>query len=158
MYWTVGFRVKKAFFFRYVAVIRPYAMSDELPTKRLDLLATCHISSSSRQLPTASETELQRDASSSTMLSTVTVTAVSRPILKVECKMKRPFKVTAEKFPTFLPSDVERIKDTFALKLAARIERLPVQVHVLLLRQFLYPKLQILCYLKYDPFMKILRS
>ncbi|EFH66282.1 F16A14.4 [Arabidopsis lyrata subsp. lyrata] len=46
----------------------------------------------------------------------------------VECTMKRPFKVTAEKFPTFLPSDVERIKDTFALKLAARIERLPVSV------------------------------
>ncbi|KAG7596946.1 Alpha/beta hydrolase fold-1 [Arabidopsis suecica] len=62
------------------------------------------------------------------MLSTVTATAVSRPILKVECTIKRTFKVTAEKFPTFLPTDVEKIKDTFALKLAARIERLPVSV------------------------------
>ncbi|CAA7039325.1 unnamed protein product [Microthlaspi erraticum] len=62
------------------------------------------------------------------MLSTATVTAGSRPILKVECKMRRSVMVTAEKFPAFLPRDVERIKDTFALKLAARIERLPVQV------------------------------
>ncbi|XP_010495613.1 PREDICTED: uncharacterized protein LOC104772728 [Camelina sativa] len=53
-----------------------------------------------------------------------TMTAVSRPVFK----LKRPFKVTAEKFPTFLPSDVERIKDKFALKLATRIERLPVSV------------------------------
>ncbi|KAG5392023.1 hypothetical protein IGI04_021986 [Brassica rapa subsp. trilocularis] len=58
------------------------------------------------------------------MLSSATATAarIDRPMLK------RPFKVVAEKFPTFLPRDVERIKDTFALKLAARIERLPVQV------------------------------
>uniref|UniRef100_A0A1J3DYZ7 Putative hydrolase YugF n=1 Tax=Noccaea caerulescens TaxID=107243 RepID=A0A1J3DYZ7_NOCCA len=62
------------------------------------------------------------------MLSTATVTAVSWPISKVECRLKRWLKVTAEKFPTFLPRDVERIKDTFALKLATRIERLPVQV------------------------------
>lgn len=90
-----------------------------------------------------SETELQRDASSSsTMLSTVTATAVSRPIFKVECKMKRPFKVAAEKFPTFLPSDVEKIKDTFALKLAARIERLPVQVNFLLRRLSMQPEIR----------------
>ncbi|KAF3587928.1 hypothetical protein F2Q69_00026617 [Brassica cretica] len=53
---------------------------------------------------------------------TATATRIDRPMLK------RPFKVVAVKFSTFLPRDVERIKDTFALKLAARIERLPVQV------------------------------
>ncbi|KAL0813256.1 hypothetical protein Bca101_069699 [Brassica carinata] len=58
------------------------------------------------------------------MLSSATATAarIDRPMLK------RPFKVVAVKFPKFLPRDVERIRDTFALKLAARIERLPVQV------------------------------
>ncbi|WZZ57402.1 hypothetical protein YC2023_057509 [Brassica napus] len=56
------------------------------------------------------------------MLSSATATAarIDRPMLK------RPFKVVAVKFPKFLPRDVERIRDTFALKLAARIERLPV--------------------------------
>ncbi|CAN8312170.1 unnamed protein product [Cochlearia groenlandica] len=62
------------------------------------------------------------------MISTATVTAFSRPIFNVEHRMKRSLTVTAKKFPVFLPSDVEKIKDTFARKLAARIERLPVQV------------------------------
>lgn len=31
-------------------------------------------------------------------------------------------------FPPFLPKELERIRDPFALKLARRIERLPVQV------------------------------
>lgn len=63
------------------------------------------------------------------MLSSATATAarIDRPMLK------RPFKVVAVKFPKFLPRDVERIRDTFALKLAARIERLPVQVKCFIL-------------------------
>lgn len=65
------------------------------------------------------------------MLSSATAAAlIDRPSLHVGCKVRRPLKVTAEKLPTFLPRDVERIKDTFALKLASRIERLPVQVNV----------------------------
>lgn len=42
---------------------------------------------------------------------------------------KTQFKVFAEKFPSFLPKEVENIKDPFARKLAARIERLPVHVN-----------------------------
>lgn len=42
---------------------------------------------------------------------------------------RRSFRVSAaEAFPPFLPKQVEKIKDPFARKLAARIERLPVQV------------------------------
>uniref|UniRef100_A0A7C9DGK3 AB hydrolase-1 domain-containing protein n=1 Tax=Opuntia streptacantha TaxID=393608 RepID=A0A7C9DGK3_OPUST len=43
-------------------------------------------------------------------------------------KPKRSFCVYANGFPSFLPADVENIKDTFARDLAQRIERLPVQV------------------------------
>lgn len=38
------------------------------------------------------------------------------------------FRATADVFPSFIPKEVERIKDPFARKLATRIERLPVQV------------------------------
>uniref|UniRef100_A0A5B6YJS2 AB hydrolase-1 domain-containing protein n=1 Tax=Davidia involucrata TaxID=16924 RepID=A0A5B6YJS2_DAVIN len=38
------------------------------------------------------------------------------------------FSVSADGFPSFLPKEVERFKDPFARELAARIERLPVQV------------------------------
>ncbi|KAJ8440867.1 hypothetical protein Cgig2_022723 [Carnegiea gigantea] len=41
---------------------------------------------------------------------------------------KRSFCVCANGFPSFLPEDVDNIKDTFARNLAQRIERLPVQV------------------------------
>lgn len=44
------------------------------------------------------------------------------------CRNKTQFKVFAEKFPSFLPKEVENIKDPFARKLAAKIERLPVHV------------------------------
>ncbi|XP_010258065.1 PREDICTED: uncharacterized protein LOC104597956 isoform X2 [Nelumbo nucifera] len=40
----------------------------------------------------------------------------------------RRFRVLADGFPSFLPRQVEKIKDPFARKLAKRIERLPVQV------------------------------
>ncbi|KVH96192.1 Alpha/beta hydrolase fold-1 [Cynara cardunculus var. scolymus] len=38
------------------------------------------------------------------------------------------FRASAEVFPSFLPKDVEKIKDPFARKLASRIERLPVEL------------------------------
>ncbi|KAJ9707781.1 hypothetical protein PVL29_000042 [Vitis rotundifolia] len=38
------------------------------------------------------------------------------------------FRATADVFPSFIPKEVERIKDPFARKLATRIERLPVQL------------------------------
>ncbi|KAL2905407.1 2-hydroxy-6-oxononadienedioate/2-hydroxy-6-oxononatrienedioate hydrolase [Bienertia sinuspersici] len=41
----------------------------------------------------------------------------------------RPFSVTADhEFPSFLPKEIQKIKDPFARNLAMRIERLPVQV------------------------------
>ncbi|KAL0447000.1 UNVERIFIED_CONTAM: hypothetical protein Slati_1827900 [Sesamum latifolium] len=43
-------------------------------------------------------------------------------------KGKHNFKVSASEFPAFLPSEVEKIKDPFARKLASRIERLPVHL------------------------------
>ncbi|KAA8532904.1 hypothetical protein F0562_032979 [Nyssa sinensis] len=44
------------------------------------------------------------------------------------CRTLMRFRVSADAFPSFLPKEVERIKDPFARKLATRIERLPVQV------------------------------
>ncbi|KAI3729248.1 hypothetical protein L6452_17901 [Arctium lappa] len=38
------------------------------------------------------------------------------------------FRASAEVFPSFLPKQVEKIKDPFARKLASRIERLPVKL------------------------------
>ncbi|XP_047318275.1 uncharacterized hydrolase YugF-like isoform X3 [Impatiens glandulifera] len=38
------------------------------------------------------------------------------------------FKVLAENFPSFLPKEVENIKDPYARKLATRIQRIPVPV------------------------------
>ncbi|KAL2233507.1 uncharacterized protein LOC105156493 [Sesamum indicum] len=43
-------------------------------------------------------------------------------------KSKHNYKVSASEFPAFLPSEVEKIKDPFARKLASRIERLPVHL------------------------------
>ncbi|KAK3035936.1 hypothetical protein RJ639_031359 [Escallonia herrerae] len=40
----------------------------------------------------------------------------------------RRFRVSADGFPSFLPKQVEKIKDPFARKLATRIERVPVQI------------------------------
>nr|CAN73949.1 hypothetical protein VITISV_027382 [Vitis vinifera] len=52
-----------------------------------------------------------------------------------KCGSLWQFRATADVFPSFIPKEVERIKDPFARKLATRIERLPVQVslNVLLL-------------------------
>lgn len=43
-------------------------------------------------------------------------------------KPRSRFRVSANGFPSFLPKEVENIKDPFARNLAQRIERLPVQV------------------------------
>lgn len=43
----------------------------------------------------------------------------------------RRFRVSADGFPSFLPKEVEQIKDLPARKLASRIERLPLQVRLL---------------------------
>ncbi|KAF8399588.1 hypothetical protein HHK36_015456 [Tetracentron sinense] len=45
-----------------------------------------------------------------------------------KCRNLRGFRVSADGFPSFLPKEIERIKDPFARKLAQRIERLPVQI------------------------------
>ncbi|GLT27560.1 hypothetical protein SLA2020_025470 [Shorea laevis] len=42
---------------------------------------------------------------------------------------QRRFIILADYFPSFLPKQVDKIKDPFARKLAARIERLPVNVN-----------------------------
>ena len=42
--------------------------------------------------------------------------------------MLRPFRVVADAFPSFLPKQVNNIKDPFARNLAKRIHRLPVPV------------------------------
>ncbi|XP_043706995.1 protein ABHD14B isoform X5 [Telopea speciosissima] len=48
-----------------------------------------------------------------------------------KCRSSRGgFGVWADGFPSFLPKEVEEIKDPFARKLAKRIERLPVQLQV----------------------------
>ncbi|KAK0573235.1 hypothetical protein LWI29_004672 [Acer saccharum] len=53
-----------------------------------------------------------------------TVTTNSPPLVSTGAR----FKVSAEKFPSFLPKQVDNIKDSFARKLASKIERLPVHV------------------------------
>ncbi|CBI27283.3 hypothetical protein VitviT2T_000044 [Vitis vinifera] len=45
-----------------------------------------------------------------------------------KCGSLWQFRATADVFPSFIPKEVERIKDPFARKLATRIERLPVQL------------------------------
>ncbi|XP_047322602.1 uncharacterized hydrolase YugF-like isoform X2 [Impatiens glandulifera] len=47
------------------------------------------------------------------------------------CPKPSRFKVSADNFPSFLPKQVEKIKDPFARKLATRIQRLPVPVSFL---------------------------
>ncbi|KAJ7953908.1 alpha/beta-Hydrolases superfamily protein [Quillaja saponaria] len=48
--------------------------------------------------------------------------------LATGCGTLRHFRVMADGFPSFLPKEVEKIKDPLARKLAMRIERLPVPV------------------------------
>ncbi|XP_054775875.1 alpha/beta hydrolase domain-containing protein VTE7-like isoform X2 [Prosopis cineraria] len=48
--------------------------------------------------------------------------------MPTSCRMLRRFRVVADGFPSFLPKEVEKIKDPFARNLAKRIQRLPVPV------------------------------
>ncbi|CAL8095251.1 unnamed protein product [Prunus armeniaca] len=51
----------------------------------------------------------------------------STPSIAAKCTIQRGFRVrSVAGFPSFLPKEVEKIRDPFARKLAARIERLPV--------------------------------
>jgi hypothetical protein len=50
------------------------------------------------------------------------------------------FTVQGSNFPSFLPKEVENIKDPFARRLATRIERLPVSV-ILTFTMYLIPSL-----------------
>ncbi|XP_065860566.1 alpha/beta hydrolase domain-containing protein VTE7 [Euphorbia lathyris] len=61
------------------------------------------------------------------------LTPTTSPILLLppNCRTSRPrrrFTVLANNFPPFLPKQVENINDSFARNLAARIERLPVNL------------------------------
>ncbi|KAL5553640.1 hypothetical protein UlMin_041041 [Ulmus minor] len=57
----------------------------------------------------------------------LTLTATSPP-MAAKCAELRRFRVRSTGFPSFLPKEVEKIKDPFARKLASRIERVPVHV------------------------------
>ncbi|MCL7028768.1 hypothetical protein MKW94_003826 [Papaver nudicaule] len=52
--------------------------------------------------------------------------AFSSTTLSTPCRNSVSFRVFASGFPSFLPKEVEKIKDPYARKLAQRIERLPV--------------------------------
>ncbi|KAL6294841.1 hypothetical protein ACE6H2_002983 [Prunus campanulata] len=57
----------------------------------------------------------------------LSLTGGSTPSIATKCTIQRGFRVwSVAEFPSFLPKEVEKIKDPFARKLAARIERLPV--------------------------------
>lgn len=60
------------------------------------------------------------------------VTASPAPVgmgATTKCRASTSFRVQANKFPSFLPKEVDKIKDPFARELAERIERLPVQAN-----------------------------
>ncbi|GMH26183.1 hypothetical protein Nepgr_028026 [Nepenthes gracilis] len=65
-----------------------------------------------------------------TSMFTVTAASYSPMHLRAPAKLKRKRSSTvlANGFPPFLPKEVEKIRDPSAIKLAQRIERLPVQV------------------------------
>ncbi|KAK4263579.1 hypothetical protein QN277_028972 [Acacia crassicarpa] len=54
--------------------------------------------------------------------------SVSASAMPPSCGMPRRFRVLADGFPSFLPKEVEKIKDPFARNFAKRIQRLPVPV------------------------------
>lgn len=55
-----------------------------------------------------------------------TLTATPALLMPRKFRTRERFCISAQNFPSFLPSEVENIKDPFARKLASRIERLPV--------------------------------
>lgn len=64
--------------------------------------------------------------------------ALRFPLFQCVPTKSPPFRVSGggggggggEVFPSFLPEEVNKIRDPFARTLARRIERLPVQVHI----------------------------
>ncbi|RZC58508.1 hypothetical protein C5167_005806 [Papaver somniferum] len=54
--------------------------------------------------------------------------AFSSAKLSRTCRNSVGFRVYGSGFPSFLPKEVEKIKDPYAIKLAQRIERLPVKI------------------------------
>ncbi|KAI3861798.1 hypothetical protein MKX03_027403 [Papaver bracteatum] len=54
--------------------------------------------------------------------------AFSSAKLSRTCRNSVGFRATESGFPSFLPKEVEKIKDPYAIKLAQRIERLPVKI------------------------------
>ena len=67
----------------------------------------------------------------------LTLTA-SSVTMAAECTVLRCFTVRSAGFPSFLPKEVEKIKDPFTRKLATRIERLSVPVSLLHFLQILF--------------------
>ncbi|CAN1314090.1 Uncharacterized hydrolase YugF [Linum perenne] len=61
------------------------------------------------------------------LLTTAAAATVATPIA-AKFHPSRRFTVSAEKFPSFLPNQIENIKDKSARNLASRIQRLPVTV------------------------------
>ncbi|KAL8228992.1 hypothetical protein R6Q57_013892 [Mikania cordata] len=62
------------------------------------------------------------------MLTAPTISASFSPVGTSRRPAPALLRVSAEVFPPFLPKEVGKIKDPFARKLAARIERLPVEL------------------------------
>lgn len=58
----------------------------------------------------------------------LTLTASSVTPMAEKCTFRRRLRVRSDGFPSFLPKEVENIKDPFARKLATRIVRLPVSL------------------------------
>ncbi|RZC58506.1 hypothetical protein C5167_005817 [Papaver somniferum] len=54
--------------------------------------------------------------------------AFSSAKLSRTCRNSVGFRATDSGFPSFLPKEVEKIKDPYAIKLAQRIERLPIKI------------------------------
>ncbi|KAI3976733.1 hypothetical protein MKX01_008591 [Papaver californicum] len=54
--------------------------------------------------------------------------AFSSATLTTTCRNSMSFRVSGSGFPSFLPKEVEKIKDPYARKLAQRIERIPVKI------------------------------
>ncbi|KAI3933435.1 hypothetical protein MKW92_013921 [Papaver armeniacum] len=58
---------------------------------------------------------------------TTLLKAFSSATLATTCRNSVSFRVSGSGFPSFLPKEVEKIKDPYARKLAQRIERIPVK-------------------------------
>lgn len=50
------------------------------------------------------------------------------------CTDRGRITLSTNEFPSFLPKQVENVKDLFARKMASRIQRLPVEVNIMYFR------------------------